>query len=400
MSDSKQQIRAALTRLVEGHHIPGGYGGRVDLPAIDNAAMGPFGYLQACLESTFLAFLDHPRYAGFWLHALRQTATGRLFAILPPARVLGDAAARAATPDITAAVVSGATVGIRPHDDGPDYLVLSPPSGDAQIYVITSAGAALLAATDDARVGIVRLVETEVERMLAMLPATLRLGAEGDGEPIGWEYGTPPGLTAAEWPRHEKTGMPLAHGFTVRVPAAYRVKGANFVTLSFFHPADSEACYGDHERVAAVMAGAPLTDDEQSDPYFMALERHLDAKTAPSADRIIQTFVDMLGHTHALVWHTEASAAAPRCERPGEAPPDGIDPEAFIQADEPASPLYATTGRSGIQFGRPLHPMQSHGTLNEMGLFVLELSTGAGGVNFGDGTGQIDLESGTLDWAC
>jgi hypothetical protein len=35
-----------------------------------------------------------------------------------------------------------------------------------------------------------------------------------------------------------------------------------------------------------------------------------------------------------------------------------------------------------------------------MGLFVLELKTGAGGVNFGDGTGQIDLESGVLDWAC
>jgi hypothetical protein len=400
MSDSKQQIRAALTRLIEGHHIPGGYGGRADLPGTDNAAMGPFGYLQACLETTFLAFLDHPRYATFWLHALRQTATGRQFAILPPARVLGDATARAATPELTAAIVSGATVGIRVHDEGPDYLVLSPPTGDAQVYAITSAGAALLAPTDKDRVGVVRLVESEVERMLAMLPAPLRLGAEGEGEAIGWEYGTPPGLSAAEWPRHEKTGMPLAHGFTVRVPAAYRVKGQDFVALSFFHPADSEACYGENERALAVMSGAPLADDEQDDPYFLALVRHLEARENPSAERIIQTFADMLGHTHALVWHTEASAAAPHCERPGEEPPEGIDPEAFVQADEPASPLFATTGRSEIHFGRPLHPMQSHGALNEMGLFVLELKTGAGGVNFGDGTGQIDLESGVLDWAC
>lgn len=400
MSDSKQQVRAALTRLIEGHHIPGGYGGRVDLPATDNAAMGPLGYLKACLESTFLAFLDHPRYASFWLHALRQTTTGRLFAILPPAPVLGDAVARSSSPELTAAILGGATVGIRPHDDGPDYLVLSPPSADAQVYTITSAGATLLAATDTERVGVARLVESEVDRMLALLPATLRLGNEGEGEAIGWQYGTPPGLSADEWPRHGQTGMPLAHGFTVRVPAAYRVQGPEFVALSFFHPADSEACYGENERVAAVLAGAPLAEDEQDDPYFLALARHLATRESPSADRFIQTFNDMLGHTHALVWHTEASAAAPHCERPGEQPPDGIDPEAFVEADEPASPLFATTGRSDIQFGRPLHPMQSHGTLNEMGLFVLELSTGAGGVNFGDGTGQIDLGAGTIDWAC
>ncbi len=403
MSDSKQQIRAALTRLIERHHVPGGYGGRPDLPGTDNAAMGPFGYLQACLETTFLAFLDHPRYASYWLHALRQTATGRQFAILPPARVLGDAVARAATPELTAAIVSGATVGIRPHDEGPDYLVLSPPSGDAQVYTITSAGATLLAATDKTRVGVVRMVEDEVELILAMLPATLRLGAEGEGEAIGWAYGTPPGLSPAEWPRHEKTGMPLAHGFTVRVPEAYRVKGPEFVALSFFHPADSEACYGDNERVEAVMGGAPLEDDEESDPYFLALVQHLEARENPATDRtdrIIHLCTDMLGHTHALVWHTEASLAAPHCERPGEEPPDGIDPEAFVEANEPASPLFATSGRSDIQFGRPLHPMQSHGALNQMGLFVLELSTGAGGVNFGDGTGQIDLESGVLDWAC
>lgn len=403
MSDSKQQIRTALTRLIEGHHIPGGYGGRVDLPAIDNPAMGPFGYLQACLASTFLAFLDHARYRRLWLHALRQTTTGRLIAILPPARVLGDAVARAATPDLTAAIVSGATVGIRPHDDGPDYLVLSPPSGEAQIYTITAAGAQLLAASDQDRVGIVRLVEAEVDAILAMLPASLRLGDHGDGEAVGWEYGTPPGLSAAEWPRHEKTGMPLAHGFTVRLPAAYRdycVKGPQFVALSFFHPADTEACYGENERAEAVMAGAPLEDEEQSDPYFLALVAHLEARESPSADRLIQTLTDMLGHTHALVWHTEASAAAPHCERPGEEPPDGIDPEAFVEANEPASPLFVTTGRCRIQFGRPLHPMQSHGALNEMGLYVLELRTGAGGVNFGDGTGQIDLETGVLDWAC
>lgn len=400
MSDAKQQIRAALTRLIEGHHIPGGYGGRVDLPATDNPAMGPLGYLQACLASTFLAFLDHPRHASFWLHALRQTITGRLVAILPPARVLGDAVARAATPELTAALVSGATVGIRPHDEGPDYLVLSPPSGEAQVYAITAAGARLLAATDSERVGVVRLVEAEVEAILATLPAPLRLGSEGEGEALGWEYGTPPGLTAAEWPRHEKTGLPLAHGFTVRVPPAYRVKGQEFVALSFFHPADTESYYGDNARVEAVMAGAPLEDDELEHPFFLALVRHREARESPAADRIIVTFEDMLEHTHALVWHTEASAAAPHCERPGEQPPDGVDLEAFAEADEPASPLFATTGRRSVQFGRPLHPMQSHGALNEMGLFVLELSTGAGGVNFGDGTGQIDLESGVLDWAC
>lgn len=331
MSATKQRIQSALTRLVEGHHIPGGYGGRVDLPPTDDAAVEPFAYLQACLQTTFLAFLDHPRFASFRLPSLRL--------------------ARSARPDGEPADLAD-------------------------------------------------LVETEVDRMLALLPAPLRLAAEGEGEAVGWEYGTPPGLSQDEWPRHETTGMPLAHGFTVRVPEAYRAKGPAYVALSFFHPADTEACGGENDRVAAVLAGEALDEDEEDDPYFLALTRHLGARETPSPDRIVETFVDMLGHTHALVWHTEASASAPRCDRPTEQPPEGIDVEAFIEADEPASPLFATTKRHRIQFGRPLHPMQSHGALNEMGLLVLELKTGVGGVNFGDGTGQIDLETGVLDWAC
>jgi hypothetical protein len=345
MENYNERIRSALIRLVEGHHIPGGHGGQVNLPPASEGAAAPWDYVAACLGmdgdgADYFAFLGHSRYSTFRLRALRDALEGN---------------------------------GTRPQ-------------GGAEGSSVAD------------------LVEAEVKSIIALLPPTIGLSGDGDGEEIGWEYGTPPGLAPAEWPRHAKSGMPLAHGFTIHLPEAYRARGPEYVALSFFHPAESESCPNEdeevEERVEAVLGGDPLDEDEEANPYFCALVAHLAAAKAPSRERLVQTFADSLGHTHALVWHTEASLSAPRCERPSEEPPEGYDPEAFIEANEPASPLFVTTGRRRIQLGRPLHPMQGHGVVNGMSLHVLEVRSGGGGVNFGDGTGQLDLETGTFDWAC
>lgn len=60
--------------------------------------------------------------------------------------------------------------------------------------------------------------------------------AEGDrGD--GWIFGLPPGITTAQWPLDPNNGYPLQHGFTMRLPADYRVHGDGIVGLSFFSTA-------------------------------------------------------------------------------------------------------------------------------------------------------------------
>ncbi len=223
-------------------------------------------------------------------------------------------------------------------------------------------------------------------------------GGAGDA---GCEHGLPPGVTEVTWPRHRRNGMPLVHGFTVRVPAAYRARGADNVALSYFHPGDSESFYPKpalRTRIEALSDGAPLEGDERDSAFFRAIAEH-----AKAAQPNTQRFTDLLGHTHAIVWHTEATLAGPRCPRPSEELPQGIVGKAMF-LDEPvrdASPLsFATTEpeRPYIQFGTPLHWVQAE--VDGFGEMVLEIEDGVGGANYGSGNCQIDLENGLLDWAC
>jgi hypothetical protein len=57
--------------------------------------------------------------------------------------------------------------------------------------------------------------------------------AEGDD---GHRNGRPPGLSVDQWPRSRTHGLPMAHLFTVRVPAQYRCAGPDLVALSVFRP--------------------------------------------------------------------------------------------------------------------------------------------------------------------
>ena len=101
------------------------------------------------------------------------------------------------------------------------------------------------------------------------------------GGDAGWQHGLPPAIDESEWPRHARSGLPLVHGFTIRVPEEYRARGADEVALSYFHPGDTESYPprpAEAERVKAIFAGAALTDAEAAQPFFTDLVKHVAAR--------------------------------------------------------------------------------------------------------------------------
>lgn len=227
------------------------------------------------------------------------------------------------------------------------------------------------------------------------------------GGDMGWESGSPPAISAAQWPRHRRSGLPLMHGFTIRLPEAYRTKGPERVAVSYFHPGDSESYpLGDVQpRIADVLAGGALEGDEEAHPFWCALEAY-----AQSVHPARVLYDDVLDHTHALIWHTESELSAKRCPMPITELPVGSSREAmhfddFVDADEAGEPLgiVAESTRGFITLGWPPAPVQSDPEdLTDIGFSesVLEIETDVGGVNYGDGNCQICLENDLLDWAC
>jgi hypothetical protein len=222
----------------------------------------------------------------------------------------------------------------------------------------------------------------------------------GNGD-AGWEHGLPPSVTPAAWPRHKGNGLPLVHGFTIRVPEEYRVRGSDCAAFSYFHPGQSESYAPKpalRDRIQAVVAGGALEGPESDDPFFQALFEHV--KTAQPNT---QYFTDLLSHTHAIVWHTEAELERPRCARPEQKLPAGHEPKT-MHLDEPVlaerglSRAEQEPGRPFIQLGPPLHWVQSE--VDGFGEKVLEIEDDVGRANYGGGNCQVDLANGLLDWAC
>jgi hypothetical protein len=402
----KQRIHDTLVSWIEAHHVPGGYGGKARLPDPETTEGGPWAYLKACFVegSTYFHFLDNPLFEKTWMRAISDLARERIFAILPPAAVLASATPKdpaiRTSEEAREAIAQGAVVGYRNDQQGePEYLILSPPTAQAAVYALGSSGHRKVADS------VAELVVDEVTKIRAKMPEQYRFGTEESGTAIGWLFGAPPGLTEKEWPRHSRGGFPLAHGFTIELPDAYRVRknaaGSPYVALSFFHPGDAEANgYDEPAEVAEIFADP--TVDAPADAFLAAVHAHARALAdSPSDERLLHVFQDALEQTHAVVFHTEASYRSPRAEFPRERGTNDLA-EIFTTLDEAESPLYAVTARQRrhVSLGRPLHPMQGDDTVVPMGYFVMELACDVGGANFADGTAQYDLESGAFDWSC
>jgi len=229
-------------------------------------------------------------------------------------------------------------------------------------------------------------------------------GANGEA---GWEFGLPPGMTPEQWPRHQVSGLPLVHGFTLWIPEAYRVKGAELVGLSYFHPGETE---NDpaldpslKARIDEVFRGGVLSDDEVGHAFWEGLRAHGQAGH-PAAI----FFLDVLDNDHAVYWHTADAMRAPRCPRPdvGELP-EGLDGGVMGLDDDVIASRPLTWAVSGdvpyLQLGWPPHPVEwTPDDLRDAGFgdALLEIETEVGGANYGDGNCQIDLENDLLGWAC
>ena len=108
----------------------------------------------------------------------------------------------------------------------------------------------------------------------------------------GWARGRPPGLTPEQWPRGDKSAVPLAHVFTLRLPEAYRTRGPEYVALSLFAQASE----------------LPDTSAETSTDTLAPLKR--DTTPHPTASR------DDWWSESAWLWLTEAEYAGAPCPPP------------------------------------------------------------------------------------
>lgn len=136
-------------------------------------------------------------------------------------------------------------------------------------------------------------------------------GPRGDG----WFFGLPPGITPRQWPLDPYTGYPLQHGFTLRLPEAYRCHGPDIVAVSFFSAAFDHNDGGPMENPSirqAIQADA-APDDPQLE-VFWAFEQDAHPK--------MHRFADILDSQYAAILLTEAEFSGAFCEPPRPAIPE------------------------------------------------------------------------------
>jgi len=250
------------------------------------------------------------------------------------------------------------------------------------------------------------------------------LGASADGPVHGWSAGRPPGLTDATWPRNRRNGLPMRHTCTLLLPEDYRCHGPELVGLSLFEADDHLA-----NRLDGV---AQTIDDEAPPPGDTPFWRGLAAYRAQRCPSEKYIEDGRLGGGYTVIWWTREQllrppAALPSAELKPDAPP-GDCTDAWrgdkpfrpvvwhIRTDDPnagKSPRDADYLSARDSKGRELYdryhgsmhlggtsvPCQQPADWELPGPFYLELEHGFGGLNFGGGNGQLDLESHEINWA-
>lgn len=274
--------------------------------------------------------------------------------------------------------------------------------------------------------------------------ASTREAAPSDAVRAGWCGGHAPAIPVDAWPRSLQTGFPMLHLLTLELPPEYRRKGPELVGIALFQ-AD------DHVATATPGAKQALTEGRAADgsAFFASLLRARAHKHAEQVD-----LQDVIGGNFALIWlradelsgartappvDDRASTAlpevdqnlnawdhqkpevgiwlAPRAFDPnaGKAPVETwnqdddeeeegkpyVESDAYVdvvltKVDELAKFYDAHHGRSHL--GGTCIPVQA--MPEGLTPWFLELEDDVGGANFGGGNMQLDLESGTFDWAC
>lgn len=229
----------------------------------------------------------------------------------------------------------------------------------------------------------------------------------------GWMGTDGPALGNA-WPRGPRTGLPMAHVLTLRLPEEYRTRGADLVAVSFFQ---GEGQFAEEDDAA-----------DPDDPFVIA---RAEATVHPQT----MLLTDIIDGRFALVWLTaeefEAGPAAPPEDVRRDGWPDNDDggPNAWDDPTDfrrlglalrddpnagkapgaadwvrPQGPLgydlppWAKALWGRCHLGGTCFPVQAMPSGLTAAYFELEE---IGPMNLGGGGAlQCDLASGAFDWAC
>ena len=289
---------------------------------------------------------------------------------------------------------------------------------------------------------------------LAALPAQVLKEHSGRQWQNGWLLGRPPGLLSAQWPLSYKTGYPLRHAFTLKLPQAYRVYSAEHVALSLFVEDHGEYVVPSSLVDLAQIVTA-FEKDKVPEVQYQFLWQHALVKH-PHSFRVS----DLSGREYVLLWRTESEFMGPLYDPPhlenetlllGVSAPSWLklnsqsyfkslyffdknglplkyldtdvlgmafpievlerdaDPNVGLPPSESQVKSYVPMFSSkGITLGLDRWAGKTHlgGTMGallspmRLSPYYLELEGHFGGIHKGEGVGQIDLKLMRVDWSC
>lgn len=261
----------------------------------------------------------------------------------------------------------------------------------------------------------------------------------------GWCGGRAPAIPVDAWPRSVHTGFPMMHVLTLELPPEYRRKGPELVGIALFQADDHVA--NAHPGVREALTAGNVADDSA---FFASLLRARAQKHAEQVD-----LQDLIGGNFALIWLRAEELSGPRTEPPvddrasTELPevgqnlnawdhqkpevgiwlaPRAFDPNAgkapveiwsreddddrdevkpYVESDAYVDVVLSKVAElkkfyeehhGCSHLGGTCFPVQA--MPEGLTPWFLELEDDVGGANFGGGNMQLDLESGTFDWAC
>lgn len=241
----------------------------------------------------------------------------------------------------------------------------------------------------------------------------------------GWAGLHGPGISREQWPRSPATGLPMMHALTLRLPEDYRRRGPALPAIAFFAAGDANQ---DPPSVA------PVPDPDSSDPFLRDLAHHV---THPESTIL----TDLIDGTFSLIWLSSKefdagpTAPPPDVRRPREHPYDAELARIWVPTEAPSAAGTVwlverpdpNAGRTPseddespddyrLRYDAGFEPrpwadvLSGRSHLGGTSFHIQALPEGLtpwyleleefGGLNFGTGNCQIDLESGVFDWAC
>lgn len=132
-------------------------------------------------------------------------------------------------------------------------------------------------------------------------------------ERAGWAGPEGPAIDPDTWPRSPRTGQPMVHCFTLRLPEAYRRRGPELPGVAVFQWQDDEYFADPLPEVRAALQQPASGVDRSAHSFWADLGRSRRHPQLQLADDGVASLV-------AMVWLDEQELNGPRVARPAAAP--------------------------------------------------------------------------------